>query len=57
MSIGEMLAELWHIEFRKKCLKDADSALSVILAYFPGEISQPRFIQSTWFQGHFGSVL
>ena len=50
-------AEVWHIEFRKRCQKDADSVLSAVLAYFPGQISQPRFIQSILFQSRFGRVL
>ena len=38
MSIGEIPAELWHIDFAKRCQKDAGSALSAVLAYFPGQI-------------------
>ena len=45
------------LNFAKRCQKDADSALSAVLAYFPGQISQPRFIQSILFQGRFGRVL
>ena len=45
------------LDFAKKCQKDTDLALSAVLEYFPGQISQPRFIQSTWFQGPFRWVL
>ena len=41
------------LNFAKRCQKDADLALSAVLAYFPGQISQPRFIQSILFQGRF----
>ena len=54
-----ILAELWHSEFTKKrqTQKDADSARSAVLAYFPSQISQQRFIQSIWFRGRCGLVL
>ena len=45
------------LNFAKRCQKDADSAMSSVLTYFPGQISQPRFIQSILFQGRFGRVL
>ena len=35
----------YWISQQKKCQKDADSALSVVLAYFLCQISQPQFIQ------------
>ena len=52
--IGEILAELWHFEFHKKCKRCWQPA---VLAYFPGQISQQRFIQPIWLQGNFGLVL
>ena len=55
--LGRSLLSYGILNFAERCQKDADSALSAVLAYFHVKYLRPRFIQSILFQGRFGRVL